>query len=226
MKKIIYSLLTIVLLVSCTSQKNSEDFIKSSSGRYLFNANEVLEIYFKEQVLFAKWRGNNQIELLKVNDSSFYMKELNEKIVFIHQPEIHIELAPKTEHKDVKYHFRKMNSGEKTPNEYFIANEFDKALIAFKKIKENDSLNQIVKESRINRLGYQFINKNNFDSAIEVFKINVVLYPNSSNVFDSLGEAYLLKKDSVNAETNFRKALSINPENKSAKRFLNKITRK
>jgi len=226
MKKIIYSLLTIVLLVSCTSQKNSEDFIKSSSGRYLFNANEVLEIYFKKQVLFAKWRGNNQIELLKVNDSSFYMKELNEKIVFIHQPEIHIELAPKTEHKDVKYHFRKMNSGEKTPNEYFIANEFDKALIAFKKIKENDSLNQIVKESRINRLGYQFINKNNFDSAIEVFKINVVLYPNSSNVFDSLGEAYLLKKDSVNAETNFRNALSINPENKSAKRFLNKITRK
>ncbi len=154
------------------------------------------------------------------------MKELNEKIVFINQPEMHIELAPKTEHKGVKYHFRKMTSDEKTPNEYFIANEFDKALVAFKKIKENDSLNQIVKESKINSLGYQFIEKNNYDSAIEVFKINVVLYPNSSNVFDSLGEAYLLKKDTVNAETNFKKALSINPENKSAKRFLNKITKK
>ena len=226
MKKLIYPLFAIALLISCTSQKNSEDFIKSTSGRYLFNANEVLEIYFKEQILFAKWRGNDNIELLKVNDSSFYMKELNEKIVFINQPEMHIELAPKTEHKGVKYHFRKMTSDEKTPNEYFIANEFDKALVAFKKIKENDSLNQIVKESKINSLGYQFIEKNNYDSAIEVFKINVVLYPNSSNVFDSLGEAYLLKKDTVNAETNFKKALSINPENKSAKRFLNKITKK
>jgi selenocysteine lyase/cysteine desulfurase len=73
------ALLLILILTNCTSQKNSEEFMTATSGRYLFNANEVLEIYFNQDVMLAKWRGNDAIELLKVNDSSFYMKALNEK---------------------------------------------------------------------------------------------------------------------------------------------------
>jgi hypothetical protein len=71
MKKNLYPLFLLVLLASCTSQKNPKDFIKTTSGRYLFNENEVIEIFFKEQILHAKWRGNEHIKLLKVNDSSF-----------------------------------------------------------------------------------------------------------------------------------------------------------
>jgi tetratricopeptide (TPR) repeat protein len=226
MKKILYSLFTLILLASCTSQKNSEAFITATQGRYLFNANEVLEIYYKEQTLHAKWRGNDDIELLKVNDSSFYMKELNEKMMFVSRPEMHIELAPKTEHKGIKYHFRQMEKGEKTPHEYFELKEFDKALTAFKMIQKKDSLSPIIKQHTLNDLGYQYIKKNNFDAALEVFKINAILYPETSNVFDSMGEAYFLKKDTVNAIVSFKKALSINPENKSSKRFLKKITKK
>tara|TARA_B110000116_G_scaffold140075_1_gene121437 strand:+ start:1573 stop:2253 length:681 start_codon:yes stop_codon:yes gene_type:complete len=226
MKKLLFTLFSFVLVLSCTSQKNADDFISATSGRYLFNANEVLEIYFKEQVLHAKWRGNDKIELLKVNDSSFYMKELNEKMAFVNQPEMHIELAPKTEHKGVIYHFKKMTLGERTPNEYFITKEFDKALTAFKAIKEKDSLSQVIRESNINSLGYTFIRNNDFDAALEIFKINVVLYPNSSNVFNSLGEAYFLKKDTATAVVNFKKSLSINPENRNSKQFLKRITLK
>ena len=207
-------------------QKNTEDFINASSGRYLFNENEVLEIFFKEQILYAKWRGNEHIKLLKVNDSSFYMKELNEKIVFVKQPEMHIELATKTEHEGIIYHFKKMTTGEKIPNEYFKANEFDKALTAFKAIKEKDSLSPVIREQSINRLGYTFIRKKNYNTALEIFKINAELYPKSSNVFNSLGEVYFLKKDTVTAIVNFKKALSINPENRSSKRFLIKINEK
>lgn len=226
MKKLLFPLFLLVLLASCTSQKNTDEFINATSGRYLFNANEVLEIYFKEQILHAKWRGNEKIELLKINDSSFYMKELNEKIVFTNNPKMHIELAPKTEHKGVIYHFKKMTSEERTPNEYFIAKDFDKALTAFKAIKEKDSLNPVIRESSINRLGYTFIRKDDFESALEVFKINAVLYPNSSNVYDSLGDAYLRNKDTVTAKTYFKKALSINPENRSANRSLKRINKK
>ncbi len=221
-----YPLFLLVILASCTSKKNTEDFINASSGRYLFNENEVLEIFFKEQILYAKWRGNEHIKLLKVNDSSFYMKELNEKIVFVKQPEMHIELATKTEHEGIIYHFKKMTTGEKIPNEYFKANEFDKALTAFKAIKEKDSLSPVIREQSINRLGYTFIRKKNYNTALEIFKINAELYPKSSNVFNSLGEVYFLKKDTVTAIVNFKKALSINPENRSSKRFLIKINEK
>ncbi len=226
MKKYLYILVLIILCINCTSQKNTEDFISSTQGRYLFNANEVIEIFFKDQILHAKWRGNDDIELLKLNDSSFYMKELNEKMIFVSQPKMHIELSPKTEHKGVKYHFKKIKKDQKTAIEYFKAKEYENALNAYKTIQQQDSLNPTIRERKINRLGYNFIRKNNFDSAIEIFKINVALYPKSSNVYDSLGEAFLLNKDTVNAKTNFKKALSINPENRSANRFLKKITKK
>ena len=226
MKNLIAPLFLLVLFASCTSQKNSDAFIKSTEGRYLFNANEVIEIYFKEQTLFAKWRGNDDLKLLKVNDSTFYMKELNEKMLFVSKPEMHIELAPKTEHEGVKYYYKKLAKGEKTPFEYIENNEFNKALFAYKLIKEKDSLNEVVKEYRLNRIGYKYIKNKEFDKAIEIFKINTVLYPKSSNTFDSLGDAYLKSKDTVNAVISYKKALNINPENRSSKRMLKKITKK
>jgi tetratricopeptide (TPR) repeat protein len=212
--------------LSCTSSKNADTFITATTGRYLFNANEVLEVYFKENVLFIKWRGKENIQPLKVNDSAFYMKELNEKIMFISSPIMHIELAEKTAHKSIKYHFKKMNVGEKTPTEYFKAEDFENALNAFRDIQKKDSLNPVIKQSVLNRVGYNYLNNKDFKEALEIFKINMALYPNSSNTFDSLGDAYLKTKDTINALLNYNKALSINPENRSSLRMLRKINKK
>jgi tetratricopeptide (TPR) repeat protein len=225
MKKIFSLVFLAILGFSCTSQKNSQEFIEQATGRYLFNANEVLEIYFDDAEMHAKWRGNDDVELLKVNDSSFYMKALNEKMLFVSKPKMHIELAPKKEHDGVKYTFNKMEKGVKTASEYFESKEFDKALIAYQKIQKEDSLNPIIRQRNINRLGYNFIRKNDFDTALEIFKINEALYPKSSNVYDSLGEIYYLKKDTVTAISYFKKALSINPENRNSKRFLKKLSK-
>ena len=226
MKKTLFILFTFILLTSCTSQKNKDSFIEATSGRYLFNANEVLEIYFEDAIMHAKWRGNDDIELLKVNDSAFYMKELNEKMLFVSKPKTHIELAPKTEHKGVIYRFDKMEKGEKTPSEYFNDKEYDKALTAFKTIKEKDSLNPNVSERRLNTLAYRFLRKEEYDEAKELFKINMALYPNSSNVYDSMSDLYFSKKDTVNAIIYYKKALAINPENRSSKARLNRLTKK
>ena len=45
-------------------------------------------------------------------------------------------------------------------------------------------------EPLINQLGYQALGAGNADEAIAIFKTNVERYPNSANVYDSLGEAY------------------------------------
>jgi tetratricopeptide (TPR) repeat protein len=208
MRKYTYLLLLLVTLAHCTSQKNTDAFIKKTTGRYLFNVNEVLEVYFKEKVLYVKWRGNERISPLKVNDSSFYMKELNEKIVFVSHPKSHIELAPKREHENIKYHFK------------------NSALKAFIAIQKKDSLNPVIEERQLNKLGYAQLNQKEFDMAIEVFKINTVLYPKSSNTFDSLADAFLKKGDTVNAIDNLKKALAINPENRRSKNTFKEITQK
>ncbi|QTE23667.1 tetratricopeptide repeat protein [Polaribacter cellanae] len=224
MKTYIYPLFLFILCIGCTSQKNSDEFIKATEGRYLFNENEVIEIYFKDKVLKAKWRGNNDIDLLKVNDSAFYMKELNEKMVFVSTPKMHIELAPKKEHNGVIYHFKKLNKSEKTPNEYFEAEEYDKALKAFLLVKEQDSLSPIIKERRINSIGYKLLKEGKAKKAVEIFKINIALHPKSSNVYDSTAEAYLVLNKKEKAIEYYKKALVINPENYNAKRAYKKLT--
>lgn len=224
MKRFFY-LCTALVFIACVNPKNSTEFIEKASGRYLFNADEIIEIYFKEQELFAKWRGNDAIETLKVNDSTFYIKEMNEKLVFYSQPEMHIKLAPKREHKQKKYVFTKLAKGQKTPREYLNNNQFDKALQGYLAIKQKDSLNPTINQWTLNRLGYQYLRNKDFDKAIQIFKINIVLYPKSSNTYDSLGDAYLKTKDTAKAKESYQKALTINPENRSSKRALRKLNK-
>ena len=218
-------LLFSLFILACTSNKNSEAFVSEASGRYLFNADEILEVYFKESVLFIKWRGNDQLKPLKVNDSTFYLAELNEKLVFNLSKDV-IDLAPKKEHDGVIYTFQKLEKGEKIPSEYIADKEFDKALIAYQKIKAKDSLNRIVNERVLNRLGYRYMRERDFERALGIFKINNTLYPKSSNTYYSMADAYLRMKDTTNAVTYYKKALGINPENRSSKRQLERITKK
>ena len=226
MKNLLQVLFLVLCFLGCSSPGNSDTFIKETTGRYLFNVNEVLEVYYKEQVLFVKWRGREDIQPLKINDSSFYMKELNEKIIFITTPKTHIELDEKTEHKGVKYHFKKMDFGEKTPKEYFDVEDFENAKIGFMEIQKTDSLNPTITQSVLNVTGYNYLNNNHLKKAIEIFKINIVLYPKNSKTYDSLGDAYLKLKDTTNALVNYHKALSINPENRNSLRMLQKISKK
>ncbi len=44
-------------------------------------------------------------------------------------------------------------------------------------------------EDVVNRIGYQFLGRDDSERAIEILTYNVQLYPNSANVYDSLGEA-------------------------------------
>ena len=47
----------------------------------------------------------------------------------------------------------------------------------------------VPEENLLNNLGYQILGREDFAGAIEVFRYNVELYPESPNVYDSLGEA-------------------------------------
>ncbi|MFC0775524.1 DUF2911 domain-containing protein [Terrimonas alba] len=69
----------------------------------------------------------------------------------------------------------------------------------------------IATENELNLYGYQLLNQGAHDKAIEIFKLNTQRHPKSANVWDSLGEAYVIKGDKKNAIINFKKSLSMNP---------------
>ena len=78
-------------------------------------------------------------------------------------------------------------------------------------------------ESYANSLGYALIRDNNLKMAINVFKKNVELHPNSANAYDSLGEAYMKAGQTDQAITSFKKSLEINPNYDHAKRMLEQL---
>jgi len=62
-----------------------------------------------------------------------------------------------------------------------------------------------------------------YREAIAVLKLNVELYPGSWNVYDSLGEAYMLNGDKALAISNCEKSLELNPKNSNGAQMLKKL---
>jgi len=78
-------------------------------------------------------------------------------------------------------------------------------------------------ERELNMLGYRLLGMKKVKEAIEIFKLNVEAYPQSSNVFDSLGEAYLVNGDKELAIKNYSKSVELNPKNTAAVEALKKL---
>jgi Predicted membrane protein (DUF2306) len=78
-------------------------------------------------------------------------------------------------------------------------------------------------ETELNTLGYDFIRAKKFKEAIRVLQLNVEAYPQSSNVYDSLGEAYMDDGNQPLAIVNYQKSLELNPRNHGAVLALQKL---
>ena len=68
-------------------------------------------------------------------------------------------------------------------------------------------------EDQVNKLGYGLIADNELNEAILLFRFNVKMFPESFNVYDSLGEAYMLAGNYEAAVENYTKSIELNPEN-------------
>ena len=78
-------------------------------------------------------------------------------------------------------------------------------------------------EERVNSLGYKLLSAKRIPEAIVIFEVNARNHPNSSNAYDSLGEAYANARDKQRALDAYRKSVELNPENTSAKHVIEQI---
>ena len=97
------------------------------------------------------------------------------------------------------------------------------AVAEYRKLKTENALIYDFSESELNTLGYQLLGAKRTKDAIEIFKLNVEMFPKSSNPYDSLGEAYLADDQKDSALANYKKAIELDPTNANALRIVNRL---
>lgn len=99
-------------------------------------------------------------------------------------------------------------------------NGIEKAIATYKKVKTENLDVYNFDVDQLNTLGYKYMRKGKLPIALEIFKLNVEMFPEESNPYDSLGEAYLENKNEALAILNYKKSLALDPANNNAREVL------
>jgi CubicO group peptidase (beta-lactamase class C family) len=97
------------------------------------------------------------------------------------------------------------------------------ALDRYAELKKTGELQGEHAEGELNQLGYSLLYSGHEKDAITVFQKNVQEFPQSSNVYDSLGEAYMKVGEKDLAIANYEKSLQLDPKNQNAVERLKKL---
>jgi len=99
----------------------------------------------------------------------------------------------------------------------------DAAATQYRELKAARPTTYNFDEDELNQLGYKLIRAKKLNEAIRILQLNVESYPQSSNVYDSLGEAYMDDGNRPLAILNYQKSLTLNPKNRGAVLMLQKL---
>lgn len=100
---------------------------------------------------------------------------------------------------------------------------YEQAIEVFKELKSKNVGFQPL-ESDLNDWAYRMLNGGGKPKeALEIFKLNVFLYPNSANVYDSVAEAYEANGNRELAISNYKRSLELDPKNTNAAQQLKRL---
>jgi tetratricopeptide (TPR) repeat protein len=82
----------------------------------------------------------------------------------------------------------------------------------------------IIREKVLNRIGFEPVYLGRPQDAVKILQLNVHAYPQSSDAYENLAEAYEAEGDKPHALENYKTALALNPDNKDASDGMKKLS--
>lgn len=147
----------------------------------------------------GRWK-RYEIDSTKVSDQQrrYYRVETLEAQ---RQKEWYMNLKP------IAVHYKQTNSIDSTVQ--FIKNQHKKSQPVGYSL-----------ETDINKFGYELLAQNKNEEALQIFKLNTILYPKAFNTYDSYGECLLKMGKKREAIKAYQKSLALNPKNENAQQVL------
>ena len=103
----------------------------------------------------------------------------------------------------------------------FVSSGTEAGVAEFERVKVEYP--DVLEEDDVNSLGYLLLRRESLDEAIWVFERNTVDYPESSNVWDSLGEGLRAAGRLEESISMYGKAAEMDPSNENARRFIGEM---
>ncbi len=180
---------------------------------------------YKRNQPFAFTLGRRQV--IKGWDEGFAQLRVGDKAVFIIPPQLAYGdkqrgpiPANSTLRFDVELLDIKPSSLADVLGDVIDAQGLEAAQARFKALQASQFGDAYVSESQLNGLGYRYLAKDKLPEALAVLHWAVALFPNSGNVYDSLGEAQLKAGQREAARASYEKSLALDPANENAKKVL------
>ncbi len=105
-----------------------------------------------------------------------------------------------------------------------FSNNIEIALQEYNKIKQNSIEEYLVYEEEFNAIAYNLLERKRINEAIEVLKLSIQIFPESANLYDSLGEMYLLQDNKELALEKYKKSVDLNPNNIDGKKIIDELS--
>lgn len=215
-------LLTIFISACSSSVEYSEAFKNKTSGTYLYNEDDIIIVSYDANTLFLNWRGA-KMKPVSTAENEFFVPDMYKKLHFVTHPktnEKYLSVIQESNPDSLSFDYPKAPDGYKTPTTWLKEGNYEEALKGYLKIKAKDSTSEFIQQYKFNRMGYKKMAAKEYEDAIAIFKMNIILHPTKHNVYDSLGQAYLVTGDSLQAYENYKKTYELNNRNQRAKKFI------
>lgn len=191
-------------------------------GRYQVNPDRVLTMKNEGSKLMMYPTGDPAIELLAISENTFIRRDANIKYEFVKSDDGSVKSINLITGGGTNSAPR-ISVDTLVPFELLMSGKIEEAVAAYREIKSKQPNNASVSENRFNNVGYALLQQKKFAESIALLKLNVEFYPQSWNVYDSLGEAYMESGDKVQAIANYKKSIELNPANQQGRDMLKKL---
>jgi CubicO group peptidase (beta-lactamase class C family) len=198
------------------------DKLADYEGRFQVYPDLALTVSRRGGKLYAQRSQQEAVELLPTSETEFITTTDDVRYVFVRDAAGHVG-AVQVRFGDGSLTAPRLAKDALIPYELLMAGRVNEAVEAYKKIKREHPEDAGASEDHLNNLGYGLLQQKKVAEAIAVFKLNVELYPQSWNVYDSLGEAYMVNGEKEMAITNYKKSLELNSGNRNGAAMLKKL---